>query len=170
MWSNTPRRSWHSSMTVPTYSFGTITLALTYGSSTCSMRPASGICEGLRTSTTSPADGRHLVGDVRRGGQQVEVELALQPLAHDVHVQQAEEAAAEAEAERLAGLRLVDQRGVVELQLGQRVAQVAVVLAVGREEAREDHRLDVLVARQRLGGRPVVVGEGVADADLRRRP
>ena len=55
MWSKTPRRSWHSSMTVPTCSFGTITLALTYGSSTCSMRPESGICEGLRTSTISPA-------------------------------------------------------------------------------------------------------------------
>jgi hypothetical protein len=39
-------------------------------------------------------------------------------------VQQAEEAAAEAEAERAGGLRLVDQRGVVELQLLERVAQV----------------------------------------------
>ena len=43
----------------------------------------------------------HLVGDVRRGHEQVEVELALQALAHDLHVQEAEEPAAEAEAERL---------------------------------------------------------------------
>jgi hypothetical protein len=35
-----------------------------------------------------------------RGGDQVQVELALEPLLHDLHVQQAEEAAAEAEAER----------------------------------------------------------------------
>ena len=43
----------------------------------------------------------HAVRDVRRGHEQVEVELALEPLADDLHVQQPEEAAAEAEAERL---------------------------------------------------------------------
>ena len=108
----------------------------------------------------------HLVGDVRRRDEQVEVELALEPLAHDLHVQQAEEAAAEAEAERLAGLGLPEQRAVVELQLLERVAQVGVLVGVGREEAGEDHRLDVDVARQRLRGRPLLVGQGVADADL----
>ena len=42
----------------------------------------------------------HLVDDRRRGRDEVEVELALQPLLDDFEVQQAEEAAAEAEAER----------------------------------------------------------------------
>ena len=97
--------------------------------------------------------GQHAVGDVRRGHEQVEVELALEPLADDLHVQQAEEAAAEAEAERLRGLRLVEERGVVQLQLLERVAQLRVVVGVGREEPGEDHRLDVLVAGQRLGRR-----------------
>ena len=89
----------------------------------------------------------HAVGDVRRGHEQVEVELALEPLAHDLHVQQAEEAAAETEAERLRRLGLVEERRVVQLQLLERVAQLGVVVGVGREEAGEDHRLDVLVAR-----------------------
>ena len=43
----------------------------------------------------------HPIGDVGRGDEQVEVELALEALAHDLHVQEAEEAAAEPEAERL---------------------------------------------------------------------
>ena len=43
----------------------------------------------------------HLVHHARRGGDQVLVELALQALLHDLHVQQAQEAAAEAEAQRL---------------------------------------------------------------------
>ena len=107
------------------------------------------------TSIHSPFIGSHAVGDVRRGHEQVEVELALEPLAHDLHVQQAEEAAAEAEAERLRRLRLVEERGVVQLQLLERVAQLRVVVGVGREEAGEDHRLHVLVARQRLGRRPL---------------
>ena len=47
----------------------------------------------------------HVVLDVRRRREQLEVVLALEALAHDVHVQQPEEAAAKAEAERLRGLR-----------------------------------------------------------------
>ena len=46
------------------------------------------------------------VGDVRRGLHQVHVLFAFEPLLDDLHVQQAEEAAAEAEAERIGGLRL----------------------------------------------------------------
>ena len=88
------------------------------------------------------------VDDVRRGRDQVEVELALEPLADDLQVQQAEEPAAEAEAERRRGLRLVDQRGVVELQLVERVAQVRVVVAVDRVQPGEHHRLRVAVARR----------------------
>ena len=95
----------------------------------------------------------HPVDDVGRGGDQVEAELALQPLADDLQVQQAEEADAEAEAERGRGLRLVDQRGVVEPQLVQRLAQQRVVAAVDRVEAGEDHRLGVAVAAERLGRR-----------------
>ena len=145
MWSKLPRRSLQSSITAPTYSFGTMTDALMYGSSTSST--SSGISAGLCTSIQSPSVALDAVGDVRRGHEQVEVELALEPLADDLHVQQAEEAAAEAEAERLRGLGLVEERAVVQLQPLERVAQLRVVVRVGREEPGEDHRLDVLVAR-----------------------
>ena len=87
----------------------------------------------------------HVILDVRHRADQVEVELPLQPLAHDLHVQQAEESAAEPEAQRDRGLRLVVQRGVVELQLGERVAQLFELLGVGRIEAGEHHRLDLAV-------------------------
>ncbi len=61
---------------------------------------------------------RHLVApedvelDVRRRRDELEVELALEPLLHDVHVQQAEEPAPEPEPERLRGLGLEVQRRV----------------------------------------------------------
>ena len=48
------------------------------------------------------AVGRDLVGDVRRRLHQVDVGILLEPLLHDLHVQQAQEAAAEAEAQRVA--------------------------------------------------------------------
>ena len=48
--------------------------------------------------------GLHAVDDVRRCHDQVEVELARQTLLDDVHVQQAEEAEAIAEAKRLRGV------------------------------------------------------------------
>ena len=135
-------------MTGPTYSFGTMIDALMYGSSTTSS--SRGISAGLCTSTHSPTSRLHAVRDVRRGHEQIEVELALEPLAHDLHVQQPEESAAESEAERVRRLRLVEERGVVQLQPLECVAELRVRVGVGGEQPREHHRLDFLVPRHRL--------------------
>ncbi len=54
-----------------------------------------------------------------RGGDQVEVVFARQPLLDDLEVEQAEEAAAVAEAERGAALGLVGEAGVVEAQAAE---------------------------------------------------
>ena len=147
-----PRRSWQSSMTAPMYSFGAMIDAWMNGSRISSIVPGSGMSEGLWTSSSSPLVERHVELDRRHRREQLEVVLALQALAHDVHVQQPEEAAAEAEAERVGGLRLPRQRGVVERQLLERVAQVRVAVGVDREEPAEDHRLDLPVAGQRFAG------------------
>ena len=81
-------------------------------------------------------------------------------------MEQAEEAAAEAEAERLGGLRLPGEGGVVERELLERVAEVFVAVGVDREEAAEDHRPHLAVALERLGGGPLAVGQRVADPQL----
>ena len=65
-------------------------------------------------------------------------------------MEEAEEAAAEAEAQGRAGLHLEGEAGVVEAQLGEAVAQLLEIVGVGREEAAEDDRLDLLEAGQRL--------------------
>ena len=135
------------------YSFGAMIVARMNGSRISAMRAGSGMSEGLWTTTSSPLGERHLEADGRHRREQLEVVLALEPLAHDVHVQQPEEAAAEAEAERVGGLRLPGERGVVERQLLERVAQLREALGVDREEPAEDHRLDVAVAGQRLARR-----------------
>jgi len=62
--------------------------------------------EGLWTSTLLRSE-YDLVAHVRSGGQQLEVVFALQPLADDVHVEEAEKPAPKAEPEGLRGLRLV---------------------------------------------------------------
>ena len=110
---------------------------------------------GLSTMTISPPSPGlvDVVDDARRGRDEVEVELALEALLDDLHVEQPEEAAAKAEAERLGRVGLEVERRVVHLQLLERVAQVAVVRGVRREDAREDHRLHFLEAGEGLGGR-----------------
>src|SRR5690606_22736774 len=102
------------------------------------------------------------IDDGRRGGDQVEVVLAFQALLHDLHVQHAQEAAAEAEAHGLGAFRLEAQGGVVEAQFLQRLAQVRVVLGVDREQAGEHARLHFLEARQRLRRRILGHGQRVA--------
>ena len=133
---------------------------MTIGSRISAIRPRSGIFDGFSTLSDLAVVELHLVDHRRRGRDQVLVELALEPLLDDLHVQQAEEAAAKAEAERLAHLGLVAQRRVVELELLERVAQLVVLARLGRVEAGEDLRLDFLEAGQRLGrggcGRPRV--------------
>ena len=84
-----------------------------------------------------------------RGRQQVEVVLALQPFLDDLHVEQAEEAAAEPESERRRRFRQVGERRVVELEALERIAQDREILAVDRIESGEHHRLGGPVARQR---------------------
>src|SRR5947209_3565054 len=113
-----------------------------------------------------PVGQGDVVLDVGGRREQLEVVLALETLAHDVHVQQSEEAAAEAEAERLARLGLPRQRGVVQRQLLERVAQVGVLVGVEREQPAEDHRLDLAVAGERLGRAAGPGRERVADAQL----
>ena len=111
---------------------------------------------------------RDLVAHVRRRRDQLEVVLALEPLADDVHVQQAEEAAAKAEAERLRGLRLVGERRVVERQPLERVAQVLVAVGLDRIEAGRRPSAGPRGSRAapRRPGR-CFDGQRVADAQLR---
>src|SRR5688572_17381534 len=112
------------------------------------------------------AGGADVIDDARRGGDQVEIIFAGQPLLDDLEMEQAEEAAAEAEAQSRAGLHLEREGRVVEAQLVQRVAQLLELGGVGREQAAEHDRLDLLEAGQRLGRRLAGVGDGVADAGL----
>ena len=80
-------------------------------------------------------------------------------------MQQAQEAAAESEAQRLAHLGLETQRGIVELQLLQRVAQRVVLAGLGGVQTRKDLGLDLLEAWQGLRGRPGVVGQLLLQGD-----
>src|SRR5664280_562872 len=106
----------------------------------------------------------HPVDDVGRSRDEVEVELAFEPLADDLHVQQAEEADAEAETERGAGLRLEDEGRVVELQLLERLAEHGEVVAVDRVQPGVDHRVGVPVAAELRRRGTGHAGHGVADA------
>src|SRR5881409_3536151 len=98
----------------PMYSLGARIRAFTYGSS---MRSTVDPCGMTRVfHHLHRAVGLvDVVLDVGDGGDEVEIEFPLQPLAHDLHVQETQEAAAEAEAQRDRCLRLVVQRAVVEL-------------------------------------------------------
>ena len=100
-------------------------------------------------------------------GDQTQRELALEPLAHDVHVQQTQKAAAKSEAQRLGGFRFVSKRRIVETELFQSVAQILVLTGVGRIEATENHGLHRLEAGQRLIRGPILRRNRVADPCFR---
>ena len=95
---------------MPTNSVGTMTAGRDVGLlDVVDARHLGHLRRGCAPATIAPLVRYDVVLDVGRGGDQLEVVLALEALAHDVHVQQAEEAAAKAEAERLRALGLADR-------------------------------------------------------------
>ncbi len=132
--------------------------------------------EGLRREARGIVDIDHLalgridlVGHVRDGGDHVHVEFPEQAFLHDLEVQQPQEAAAEAESEGQGALGLIDEGGVVELELLQRGAELLELGGVHRIQAGEDHRLHLLESRDRLGAGTVRVRDGVAHLHFHRR-
>ena len=125
-----------------------------HGSSMCSIERRVGQ-RGRAVDLHEHAVGlEHAVLHRGRREDDVHVVLALEPLLDDLHVKETEKAEAVAKAQRLARLRLVGERGVVELQLLQRIAQFVVVVRVAGVEAGKDHRLERLIAGQLFGGGP----------------
>ena len=101
----------------------------------------------------------HLVDHAGGGGDEVLVKFALQALLHDFHVQQAQETAAKAKAQRLRDFGLVVQRCVVELEFFKGVAQAVVLVGFGRVQTGKHLGLNLFEARQGLGGWAQVVGQ-----------
>ena len=107
-----------------------------------------------------------VVDNGRRGHDESEVVLALEAFLYDIHVEETEEAAAEAKAKCDGGLRLEDECGIIELQLLKRLAEVVVVLAVLGIESAEDHGRDAAIAGQCLSRRPLRARHGIAHAHV----
>ena len=109
---------------------------------------------------------RHPVRYIGYGGDDVHVEFAVEALLDDFHVEQAEEAAAETESEGEGAFRVERERGVVELELLQRGAQVFVLVGLHGIDAREDHRFHILETGYRFGAGVFYVGYRIAHLHL----
>ena len=104
----------------------------------------------------------HMVNNGGESGDQIQVELPLQALLDDLHMEHPQKAAAEAEAQSHGAFRLKGQGGIVELELFQGVPQVRILAAILGVDAAVDHRLGGPIAGQRLRGGVFGVGNGVA--------
>ena len=109
-----------------------------------------------------PVGEQQLIDDGRGAGDEIEVVLALQALLHDVHVQQPQESATKSETQRRRHLGLEMQRRIVELELLERIAELLVVVGTDGEHSCKDARLHLLESCERLFGRVVLQGNGVA--------
>ena len=94
--------------------------------------------------------GFHFVDNRRRGGNQIQVVFAFQTLLDDFHVQQAEEATAEAEAQRRGTFRLIEQRRIVQAQFTERITEGFIIIGAHREQTGIHLRFHFLKAWQGL--------------------
>src|SRR5690606_23172628 len=104
-----------------------------------------------------------LVNDGRRARDEVEVVLALESLLHDVHVQEPEKAAAEAETQCTGDFGLVVQCRIVQLELRKRISERFVVVRLHGEQTGEHARLHLLETRERSARRTRIERDRVAD-------
>ena len=106
----------------------------------------------------------YLVYNGRSRGYKVKIKFTLKSFLNDLHVQKAEEAATESKSERDRRLGLENERGIVELQLFKRIAQIAVLCAVGGINTGIYHGEHLLKSGKRLGSRGVVKGYRITHA------
>src|ERR1700730_4934211 len=85
----------------------------------------------------------HFVNDAGGGANHLHVIFTSQPLKHNFQVQQPQEPAPEAKAERLAGLLFDVQGRIIQLQLDEGIAQRLKLGTIDWIDAGEDHRLDL---------------------------
>ena len=109
-----------------------------------------------------------MVDDARVGRDDVHIVFAAQTFLNDLHVEQAEEAASEAESESGGGFRLIGERGVVELKFRHAETKLVVIRRVDRVDAAEDHGFDFLEARERLRAGILDLRHRVADSRFGR--
>ena len=105
-----------------------------------------------------------VIDNRRRGGDQVDVILALDPVADHLEVQQAKETTAETETQGRGCFHLEAERRVVQRQLFNTVAQVFELGGVHWEQTTEHHGLRWLKARQRGLGALFLVRDCIPDA------
>ena len=110
----------------------------------------------------------YIIGNVGHGGDDVHIELAVQTLLHNLHVEQAEEAATEAEAQGQRRFGLESQRSVVQLKLLQRRTQVFEVFRLDGIDTGKHHRLHFLEARNGLVARTGNVRDSITHLHLFR--
>ena len=108
------------------------------------------------------------IGYVRDGRDDVHVEFAVEAFLDDLHVQQAEKSAAEAEAQRQRTFGLERERGIVELQFFERSPQVFVLVGFDGIDAREDHRFHILETGDGLRRGVFDRSDRIAHLDVRR--
>ncbi len=110
--------------------------------------------------------GVHPVLHAGGGGEECQTELALEAFLHDLHVQQPQETASETETQRPRTLGLVGDRGIVQFQFLERLAQVLEIVAVDGVQTAEHHGLGIAIPRQGLGGRALRHRHGLTRARL----
>ena len=101
-----------------------------------------------------------------RGGDEVEVKLALESFLDNLHMQQPEKTATESETERLAVFGFERQRSVVELQFQQGFLEVVVFGSVGGVNTRIDHWSCFFVSFKWRIRRSVRSGNRIADSGI----
>src|ERR1700722_17553009 len=100
-----------------------------------------------------PAALKNPVDNRWRGRDEIEIELALQPLLNDFEMQETQKPAAETEAESRRTFHLIGKARIVKTKPSHCRAKIAEIRRIDRKQPAEYHRLRGFKAGQRFGAR-----------------
>ena len=108
----------------------------------------------------------HDIRNVRYSSYHIHIELTIQTLLNNLHMQQAQETATEPKTQRGGTLRLESQGSVVQLQFLQWRTKVLEILAINWIDTGEDHRLHLLKTGDRVFSRARHMSDRITDTHL----
>src|SRR6266436_2578243 len=108
----------------------------------------------------------HVINHAGIGRDNVHVELAAQPFLNDLHVKQPEKAASETVTKGDRAFRLIDERGIVDLQLSHGRLQVLEIAGINWINSAENHWMNFLEPGQCFGSSVSLIRERVANLNV----
>ena len=97
---------------------------------------------------------------------QIQVVLSLQTLLNNFQMKKSQKSTTESESQRNGCLRLIKERGIIQLQLLKGISKIPVFCSVCRIDTTVNHRIYLFITGQWIFTRTLCIGNGISNPGI----